>query len=86
MSKVSLAIILLIIINVFSMAIINIPVGGEPVRAVSGFSTSGGGGYGKLTKNKWRPLGHVDLNHIPKEQHFRRCDRIKDRFRELLFV
>lgn len=80
-----IAIFLLVIINVLSMATINIPIGGESTQPVAECSIVGGE-YGKLVKNKWHPIDHLEFNHIPKEQRFRRCVRIKDRFRELLFA
>lgn len=81
-----ISIIILIIINILSLTTIHIPVGEGPRQIMVEYNAEKGE-YGYIIGRVWHPLGNTELEHpLRNQQLFRRCDRIKDRWPELLFA
>lgn len=81
-----ISIILLITINILSLTTIHIPIG-EDIKQTTVDHNIEKGEYGYTLDGVWYSFGSIVLEHpLRKQQIFRRCDRIKDRFPELLFA
>jgi len=81
-----ISIILLIVINIVSLSTVHIPIGDDSRQVAVEYSTEKGE-YGYTLNETWYSLGNIKFEHPLKKQHFfRSCDRIKDRWPELLFA